>query len=188
MVDILTLAGSTRTGSLNRKLIHIAAGMAEEQGVDVTRIDLREYDLPLYDGDRERGQGLPGVVRELQDVFDRHDAFLIASPEYNGGVPGVLKNVIDWVSRPTEERPPEHVFTDKVAGIMSAAPGRLGGLRGLYHLRWVLTSINVIVVPQQYAVNHARDAFAGDGLNEEHRPGVERVVDRTVTVAEKLHA
>lgn len=187
MADILALAGSTRSGSFNRQLIQTAADMAEEHDAAVTRLDLRDYELPLYDGDTEREHGLPEEVRELQDVFDRHDAFLIASPEYNGGIPGVLKNVIDWVSRPTEQRPPEHVFTDKVAGIMSAAPGRLGGLRGLYHLRWVLTSINVLVVPQQYAVSHARDAFTDDGLVEEHRPGVEQVVERTVELTDTLH-
>lgn len=187
MVDILALAGSMRTGSFNRKLLREAADMAEEHGAEVTRLDIRDYDLPLYDGDIEAEQGLPEEVRELQAVFDRHDGFLIASPEYNGGVPGVLKNVIDWVSRPTDEWPPEHVFHDTVAGLMSAAPGRLGGLRGLYHLRWVLTSINVVVVPQQYAVGRARDAFTDNELAEEHRPGVERVVERTVTLTEKLH-
>ena len=135
---ILAFAGSTRTDSFNKKLVKIAATGAMEGGADVTVIDLRDFAMPLYDGDLEQQQGLPSTARNLKDLMLSHQGFLISAPEYNSSISGVLKNTIDWVSRPSEGEEPLACFKGKVAGIMSTSPGGLGGLRGLVHVRAIL--------------------------------------------------
>lgn len=163
-VKILAFAGSTREGSFNKKLIKIAEAGAEQAGAEVTHIDLRDFHLPLYDGDLEAGQGLPENALKLKKIFESHDGFLIASPEYNSGYSGVLKNAIDWVSRPaTKDEPSLKAFDGKTASIMSASPGALGGLRGLYQLREMLLNINVTVLPRMQAINRAHEAFDESG-------------------------
>lgn len=160
---ILAFAGSTRVDSFNKKLVKIAAAGAMENGVDVTVIDLRDYTMPLYDGDLEQQQGLPSNARKLKDLMLLHQGFLISSPEYNSSISGVLKNTIDWVSRPVEGEEPLACFKGRVAGIMSASPGALGGLRGLVHVRAILENISVIVIPDQIAVAKAHEVFNADG-------------------------
>src|SRR5579872_6970211 len=132
---ILAFAGSTREDSFNKKLVKIAAEGARAAGAEVTHVDLRELNLPLYDGDLERNSGLPAGGRKLKDLMLAHDGFLISAPEYNSSVSGVLKNAIDWASRPVPGEKELECFQGKVAAIMSASPGALGGLRGLVHLR-----------------------------------------------------
>ena len=160
---ILAFAGSTRVDSFNKKLVKIAAAGAMENSVDVTVIDLRDYTMPLYDGDLEQQQGLPSNARKLKDLMLLHQGFLISSPEYNSSISGVLKNTIDWVSRPVEGEEPLACFKGRVAGIMSASPGALGGLRGLVHVRAILENISVIVIPDQIAVAKAHEVFNADG-------------------------
>ncbi|MGI0062321.1 MAG: NADPH-dependent FMN reductase [Nitrosotalea sp.] len=160
---ILAFAGSTRVDSFNKKLVKIAAAGAMENGVDVTVVDLRDYSMPLYDGDLEQQQGLPSNARKLKDLMLLHQGFLISSPEYNSSISGVLKNTIDWVSRPVEGEEPLACFKGRVAGIMSASPGALGGLRGLVHVRAILENISVIVIPDQIAVAKAHEVFNADG-------------------------
>lgn len=160
---ILAFAGSTRTDSFNKKLVRIAAAGAREAGAEVTMLDLRDYPLPLYDGDLEQREGLPPNARKLKDLFLAHQGLLIASPEYNSSISAVLKNTIDWVSRPVPGEPPLGCFVDKVAALMSASPGALGGLRGLVTVRSILGNIRVIVLPDQVAVAKAHEAFAADG-------------------------
>src|SRR5688572_13699701 len=132
---ILAFAGSTRTDSYNKKLIKIAVAGAQAAGGDVTLLDLRDYPLPIYDGDLEAEKGLPENGRRLKDIFLAHQGLLISSPEYNSSISAVLKNAIDWVSRPAPNEPPLGCFLNKAAALMSASPGALGGLRGLVHLR-----------------------------------------------------
>lgn len=160
---ILAFAGSTRTDSFNKKLVKIAATGATEAGADVTVVDLRDFPMPLYDGDLEQKEGLPPNARKLKDVMLAHQGFLISSPEYNSSVSAVLKNVIDWTSRQSEGETSLACFKGKVAGIMSASPGALGGLRGLVHLRSILGNIGVIVMPDQVAVGKAHEVFNADG-------------------------
>ena len=160
---ILAFAGSTRIDSFNKKLVKIAAAGAMENGADVTIIDLRDFAMPLYDGDLEQKEGLPFNARKLKDLMLSHQGFLISSPEYNSSISGVLKNTIDWVSRPTEGEEPLACFKDKVAGIMSASPGGLGGLRGLVHVRAILENISVLVIPEQIAIAKAHEVFNTDG-------------------------
>ena len=160
---ILAFAGSLRKGSYNKKLVAIAAQAAQEAGAQVTRLDLRDYPLPVYDGDLEDEQGVPENGVKLKTLFKEHDGFLISAPEYNSSITGALKNAIDWVSRPYENEPPLAGFKGKVAVLMSASPGALGGLRGLVHVRAILGNIGVIVLPDQIAVARANDAFNEDG-------------------------
>ena len=156
---ILAFAGSTRTDSFNKKLVKIAALGAREAGADVTLIDLRDFQMPTYDEDLERQEGLPTNARKLKDLMLAHQGLLVSSPEYNSSISGVLKNTIDWTSRQSDGEIPLACFKDKVAGLMSASPGGLGGLRGLVHVRAILENIGVLVIPNQVAVSKAHEAF-----------------------------
>ena len=164
---ILAFAGSIRTDSFNKKLVKVAAAGANEAGADVTVIDLKDFQMPLYDEDLERQEGLPPNAQKLKDLMLAHHGFLISSPEYNSSVSGVLKNTIDWTSRPRDDEPPLACFQDKIVGLMSASPGALGGLRGLVHVRAILENMGMIVLPSQVAVSKAQEAFDGqDNLND----------------------
>jgi len=160
---ILALAGSTRTDSFNKRLVKIAAAGARAAGAEVTLIDLRDYPLPVYDGDLETKEGLPGNARKLKDLFLANQGLLISAPEYNSSITAVLKNTIDWVSRPVPGEAPLNCFDGKVAALMSASPGVLGGLRGLVHVRAILQNIRVLTIPEQVSVPNAGEAFAPDG-------------------------
>ncbi len=160
---ILAFAGSTRIDSFNKKLIKIAADGARGAGAEVTLIDLRDFPLPLYDGDLEQRDGLPSAARKLKGLMLSHQGFLISSPEYNSSISGVLKNTIDWTSRQDEGEIPLACFKNKVAGLMSASPGGLGGLRGLVHVRAILGNIGVLVIPDQIVVAKAHEVFNPDG-------------------------
>ncbi len=160
---ILAFAGSTRSDSFNKKLIKIAVDGAIDVGVEVTLIDLRDFPMPLYDGDLEQREGLPTNTRKLKDLMLTHQGFLISSPEYNSSISGVLKNTIDWTTRQTEGESPLACYKGKIAGLMSASPGGLGGLRGLVHVRSILENIGVLVIPDQVAIAKAHEAFNSDG-------------------------
>ena len=167
---ILAFAGSTRSGSFNKKLVHVAAQAAREAGADVTLIDLRDLSLPLFDEDLETAHGLPENAKKLKTLLREHDGFLISSPEYNSSITGVLKNAIDWASRAeSDDEPPLVCFRGKVAALLSASPGGLGGLRGLVHLRAILGNIGVIVLPDQVAVATAHEAFDASGNLKDQR-------------------
>ena len=160
---ILAFAGCLRGESFNKKLVPIAAKGARDAGAEVTLIDLKDFPLPLFDQDLEAQQGMPEKGKKLKQLFVDHDGLLIASPEYNSSITAVLKNTIDWVSRPAPGEPSLVAFRGKVATLMSASPGGLGGLRGLFHVRSILSCIGVIVLPDQIAVAKAHEAFNADG-------------------------
>jgi chromate reductase len=160
---ILAFAGSTRKESFNKKLVKIAADAARAAGAEVTYLDLKDIPMPLYDGDLETEQGIPENARKLKALMMAHDGFLISAPEYNSSISGVLKNTIDWVSRPVPNEQPLVCFAGKVVTLMSASPGALGGLRGLVTVRSLLSNIRVIVLPEQVAVPKAHEAFDTDG-------------------------
>ncbi|MDR3612624.1 MAG: NAD(P)H-dependent oxidoreductase [Candidatus Obscuribacterales bacterium] len=144
--SVLCFAGSLRTDSLNKKLVKIAMAGAKEAGARVTFVDLNELPMPIYNGDDETKSGLPENAKKFKKLMKEHDAFLIASPEYNSSVSAALKNAIDWASRPEPGEKPLEAFKGKVAGVMACSPGALGGLRGLVHLRAILGNIGTIVV------------------------------------------
>jgi NAD(P)H-dependent FMN reductase len=166
---ILTFAGSLRRESFNKKLVPIAARGAREAGAEVTQIDLRDFLLPLFDQDLEAEHGMPENGKKLKQLFIDHDGLLLACPEYNSSVTAVLKNAIDWVSRPAPGESSLVAFRGKVATLMSASPGALGGLRGLVHVRSILSNIGVIVLPDQIGVAKASEAFNADGFMKDSK-------------------
>lgn len=187
MAKILAFAGSARRDSFNRKLIRIAVDGARAGGGEVTLLDLADYPMPLYDGDLEASDGLPANAVKLRQIFGAHSALLIASPEYNSSVSPLLKNTIDWVSRPTKDEAGLKYISGKVAGLVAASPGALGGLRGLVHVRAILGNIGVTVIPQQHAVSGAANAFDGDKLKDEGQTkAVMAVGQKLAEVAAKL--
>jgi NAD(P)H-dependent FMN reductase len=160
---VLVLAASTRADSLNRKLSQEAFDALEKAEVPATLTDLREFPLPIYDGDLEAADGLPPNAKALKELMRRHGAFVIASPEYNGSFTALLKNVIDWTSRPEPGEKPLVVFRGKTAALLSASPGPGGGQRGLKHLRELLEMIGVKVLPGQLPIPSAFQAFDRQG-------------------------
>lgn len=167
---ILAFAGSTRTGSFNKQLLAVGVSAARAAGSEVTVVDLRDLALPLYDGDLEAGQGLPAGAKQFKKLLLEHQGLLISSPEYNSSITGVLKNAIDWASRAeTETEAPLIAFRGKVATLMAASPGGLGGLRGLVHLRAILGNIGVTVLPDQLTLSSAHEAFDSAGALKDER-------------------
>jgi len=160
---ILAFAGSTRTRSHNKALVRLAAHLAQTAGAEVSLIDLRDYPMPLYDGDLEVSQGLPEKARALKQLMMDHHGFLLSCPEYNSSISAVLKNAIDWISRPQPNETPGIAFKGKWAALTAASPGNLGGVRGLFTVRQILNTLGVVVLPAQLAVSRANEAFAEDG-------------------------
>lgn len=185
---ILVFAGSARSASFNKKLAAAAAGMARDAGAEVTLLDLADHRLAMYDGDDEAGGGVPADAKALRKIFLDHDAMIIASPEYNSSVAPMLKNTLDWISRPDGDDAMVVAYKGKTAGLISASPGALGGLRGLVHLRSILGNIGVTVVPQQFAMSGASKGFSDDGsIADEGQAGaVKAVVDAVVRTAGAL--
>lgn len=149
---ILAFAGSARTDSYNKKLVKIAVEGAKAAGAEVTYLDFRDLPLPLYDEDLEATEGIPGNALKLKGLMKANQGFIIACPEYNSSITPLLKNAIDWASRSEPGEPPLVCFKEKIAVLMSASPGGLGGLRGLGHVRSILSSIGVVVIPDQMAL------------------------------------
>ncbi|HZP92263.1 MAG TPA: NAD(P)H-dependent oxidoreductase [Burkholderiales bacterium] len=160
---ILAFAGSLRSGSFNKKLVAVAAAAASAAGAEVTAIDLRDLPMPLYDGDIERSHGLPPNAKTFKRLLLEHHGVLISTPEYNSQYPAALKNAIDWASRQEAGEAPLAAFKGKVAGVMSASPGRLAGLRGQTLVRQLLLYLGMAVVPIQVGIPHANDAFDETG-------------------------
>src|SRR5881409_2529615 len=154
---ILAFAGSLRAGSLNSKLLAVAVDALRGQ-TDIDTLDLREVPMPPYDGDIEAHEGLPEGARKFKERIAAVDALLICSTEYNHSIPGTLKNVIDWASRP-----PGNTFKGKVALLMGASPGPYGAVRGVLALRQVLTALGVLILPATVQIIRAREAFDAAG-------------------------
>lgn len=159
MPKILAFAGSFRRGSYNKRVLKIAVDGAREAGADVTVIDLEDLPMAIYNADN----GFDDNALKFQDLLKEHDAFLVASPEYNASVPGGLKNAIDWASRQSDRYATNEVFKDKTAALITASPGSFGGLRCLQHLRGVFTIMGTWVLPMEIAVSFVGQKFDGDG-------------------------
>jgi NAD(P)H-dependent FMN reductase len=187
-VRILAFAGSARRQSFNKKLLPVAVEGARAAGAAVTVVDLADFPMPIYDGDWEQDQGLPEHTLRLCDLFLAHDALLIACPEYNGGVTPLLKNALDWVSRPTKDRPSLACYKGKIAGLVSTSPGLRGGLTGMNMVRSILSVVGVLVIPDQMAIGTAGAAFDADGTlkDEAQAKAVRAVGQRLAEVAAKV--
>jgi len=185
---ILCFAGSLRTDSLNKKLVKVAMAGAQKAGAEVTFVDLKDYPMPIYDADIEAASGLPDNVKKLKAIMKEHQGFLISCPEYNSSITAALKNAIDWASRIEKGERNLECFSGKVAGLMAASPGGLGGLRGLVTVRSILGNIGMIVIPQQVAVSGANDAFDDNGnlKDEKRQKSVEDIGSAVANMATKL--
>jgi chromate reductase, NAD(P)H dehydrogenase (quinone) len=167
---ILAFAGSSRTGSFNKKLVALGAQAARDAGAEVTLVDLRDLPMPLFDEDLESASGLPENAKKWKALMRDHQGFLISAPEYNSSITPLLKNAIDWASRSeTDDEPALVCFRGKIAALLSASPGALGGLRGLVHVRSILGNIGVIVLPDQLAISAAHEAFDDTGRLKDER-------------------
>lgn len=159
---VLVLPGSTRAGSFNAKLAALIAKELALAGAPVTSLSLADYVLPLYDADLETSKGVPATAAALARQFAAHEIVLLVSPEYNAGIPPLVKNAIDWVSRVREEGVTP--YADRLFALASASPGNFGGIRSLLQLRLVLElGLSAQVAPEQFLLPRARAAFTEGG-------------------------
>jgi NAD(P)H-dependent FMN reductase len=159
MTRILGISGSLRAGSFNTALLR-AAQRAAGDGIDLDIATL--HGIPLYDGDVEASEGIPAAVAALKDRIAASDGVLLATPEYNNGVPGVFKNAIDWCSRPPADIP--RVFGDRPFALIGASPGGFGTILSQAHWLPVLKTLGVrLWSGQKLMVSRAGQAFDGDG-------------------------
>ena len=181
---ILAFAGSARRESFNRKLLAVVANAASEAGAEVKVLDLNQWALPLYHGDLESEQGLPENARNLVELIAGHHGLLIASPEYNSMITPLLKNTLDWCTRADDDP-----FPGRVAAVVSASPGRFGGLRSMTQARQLLAHLGCHVIPEQCILPQADQAFdpAGQLTSERVQKSAENVARALVDVARKLH-
>jgi chromate reductase, NAD(P)H dehydrogenase (quinone) len=156
-VKVLVFGASLSSKSLNNRLANLAARVVEQHDGSVDRASMEDFDCPSYDFDDERDGDMPGGAQRFKDRLVASDAFIIASPEYNASMPGMLKNVIDWTSR---FRP--QPFTRKHGLVMSASPSMAGGNRGLWALRVPLEHLGAQIYPDMFSLAQAHQAFGDD--------------------------
>ena len=157
MIRILALSGSSRRDSLNQKLLDQAALGARAAGAEVTSIRLSDFELPIYDADWEAEYGLPKGAQALKALLADDQGLLIATPEHNGGYTALLKNALDWMSRP------DGFPSGKIAALVSASPGLLGGVKSQFSLQIVLGKLGVHVIPESFALGAAHQCFDAEG-------------------------
>ena len=189
MTKIAVIAGSVRQGSFNRMLAKLAIAQLEAHGGTVTEVDLGAFDLPIYSAELEAGNFPPDALR-LKQILSEQDGLLVVSPEYNGSIPPLLKNAIDWASRPTGEEGliAFTAYRGKAAAIMAASLSPFGGLRGLMHLRQILNAVEMTVIPEQVVIPAAHTAYESDGRLKEELPAmlVKNATARLIKVAAAL--
>lgn len=163
---ILVFAGSVRSGSFNVSLAGAASAVLAKMGAEPTLISLGDYPMPLVDEDLKAEAGVPDNAVKLARQFAAHDGLFIASPEYNASIPPLLKNTIDWISMAPKDIKP---FAGLTVALGAASNGRLGGIRGLYHLRAVLMNVGALVITDQVSISGAASAYGDDGLPTDER-------------------
>jgi NAD(P)H-dependent FMN reductase len=189
VTKILVIPGSLRMGSHNAKLAMAAAYEFARADVDVTRISLADFPLPIYDGDLQARSGVPKNAINLKRMMGAHHGVLIVTPEYNSSVPALVKNTIDWITRvqdPQESR--GQVFREKPFAIAAASEGRLGGTRALAALRLILSACQATVVPNQLALSFANEAYDDmDRLKKEADIGaLKALVTQLIEVSQRM--
>ncbi len=181
-LKVLGICGSLRADSYNRKLLHLAKRIAVDLDAEVSEADLKEFNLPIYDGDIE-AKSFPKPVQKLKVIVELSDVILIASPEYNYSIPGGLKNAIDWLSRGGNS------FDKKVVAIFGASPGRFGTAHGQCHLRQVFTALNAFVLPQpEVFIGQCAEVFDANGSlkDEKTRELLRELIQKTFEFAINL--
>ncbi|PID33815.1 MAG: FMN reductase [Thiotrichales bacterium] len=188
-IKILFLAGSSRKKSSNKFVAQKAQQIAaKDNGVDATFIDLKDFEMPLYNGDLEAASGLPENALKLKKLFIEHDAIFISSPEYNSGYTPLLKNSLDWISRPSEENEiPLSAFRNKSAALVAISTGGLGGMRGLVQLRMMLGNMMVTVIPQQLAIPFSAKVLDDEGnfIDEQKEKALAGIVEALIAHTKK---
>lgn len=162
MAKILAFAGSLRKDAYSKRVLRYAVDGAISAGAEVTLADLADYPMTVFNADIQADGGFDENALKFQDLLNDADAFIICTPEYNGSLPGGLKNVLDWASRNNDKYGNREVFVNKTALIMSSSPGPYGGIRALGHLRGVLTALGVNALHSEIAVNRVSTFFDGD--------------------------
>ncbi|MDP7008923.1 MAG: NAD(P)H-dependent oxidoreductase [Phycisphaerales bacterium] len=185
---ILAFSGSIRKGSYNKRLAKVALNAAEKAGAETTFVDLFEYQMPLYCEDYEAEHGKPESVSRFQQLLKNHNGFLIASPEYNSSLTGILKNTIDWSTRPEPGERWDACWKGKIAGVLCAASG-LGGRNGVYHLKTMLGTYGTYVLPQHVIVGHCKNNLTNDNCIEDDKMQhqLEAMASELVRVIRGLH-
>ncbi|NMH59549.1 NADPH-dependent FMN reductase [Alteromonas ponticola] len=163
MVKLVAFAGSTREKSYNQAIIEVAVEGAREAGAEVKLITLADYPMPIFNQDDEAEHGIPEKAQQFKELLIEADGFLIASPEYNSSYPALLKNAIDWASRQAGDEKVLAAYKGKVAGIMAASEGALGGMRVLVTLRMLLENIGTMVLPNQKAISRVNTLLDESG-------------------------
>lgn len=190
--QLLILPGSLRSGSLNQKLAMFASERAQAAGCRTRLFDLRALALPLYDGDLEANSGVPQSTLQLQQAILESDGLILVSPEYNGFPSPLVLNTFNWLSRiaSSEGRPSGlAVTTNKPAALLSASPGPGGALRAMNFLRQYLQmAFAMLVVPQQFALGVAHQAFDEQGMLKDDRAtqSVDAVVQALTTLVQAM--
>ena len=182
------LWGSLRKESMNGKLAKfVGRSLAQNDGITTDEIDLSALDLPMYSEDIK---DLPAGVHDLKDRLIASDVLIVACPEYNGSITGALKNAIDWASIGREGDAPRACFEGKVAGLLASSPGALGGIRGMRHVRLILSQLQMLVVPKEYALGGGHEAFdaSGDMIDQDRAQLAIAVGDQAVRVCRALKA
>lgn len=154
-LKVLVFAASLRAGSMNRKLAMLAARTATASGASVDLASMSDFDVPSYNGDVETASGIPSGAKSFESRLRANDAFIIAAPEYNGSMPGVLKNLVDWTSR---LRP--QPFDGRHGLLLSASPSMSGGNRGLWALRVPFEHLGARIYPDMFSLASAHKALA----------------------------
>lgn len=181
-IRVLAICGSLRRESFNRKALQIAKQFAAATAAQVEEADLKQLALPVYDGDIE-AEGLPETVIRFKAMVEAADVLLIASPEYNHSIPGGLKNAIDWLSRGRNS------LDGKVAAVFGASNGPYGTARGQIALRYVLSVLNVLVIPQPLVyIRNGAEAFNPDGSFRDPKTTelLQRLVERAISLAAQI--
>jgi NAD(P)H-dependent FMN reductase len=159
-VKILVIPGSLRTGSLNARLASVAIAEFARADVEVTRLSLADYPLPIYDADLESQSGVPANAVNLKRMIGAHQGVLLVTPEYNSAPPPLLKNAIDWVSRVQDRHETQgEVFRSRAFALAAASSGKLGGARCLAALRLILSGCRALVIPNQLTLSFADHAY-----------------------------
>ncbi|GAA0857651.1 NAD(P)H-dependent oxidoreductase [Aliiglaciecola litoralis] len=190
MVKIIAFAGSGRKDSINKKVVKVAAKGAEEAGAEVTIVNLEDFNMPIFNEDLEAEKGMHEGAQRFKEMLMQSDGFLISSPEYNSSYSALFKNAIDWASRKLDNEKPLEAYKGKVAGIMAASPGALGGMRVLVTLRMLLENIGTMVLPTQKSVAKAMDKFDENGqiTDEATEKALKNIGKQLVETCQKLKA
>jgi len=192
MIRLLFFAGSTREGSVNRKLASLAHHIAAANGIEAVLAELKDYPMPLYNGDLEAEEGPPERARAFTALLCEYQGVFIASPEYNSSIPPLLKNTLDWVSRVRDKGESGlEMFRSRVFAISGASPGYYGAMRSLLQLRQILEiGLGATVIPQQIAIPRAMDAFEADGSlkDKAHQNHCKHVVEALAVAARKFES